>query len=171
VQVDQQGNIMKKSLHQTPLPEVGLPDTTVAESLLLVTLRLWTITVRDGGTAVADWRGGLQAVGLGHIAGDIVAPLFALFCGTGESARPVVLHSCRLSNEELLFLNSIAAIQHRKVNQVHRWLSGFTFPATARVILPLLTRLAAAMEFKNLVLPVRTLNVRNDLQKRSIAVH
>lgn len=128
-----------------------------------MTMRLWRQA--HGGQQhqmLPDWRGGLCAVGLSHIAEDIVAPLFGtLFFeaqaqSEAEGASPVRLHACRLADEELLLINAVGAIQHRKLDRVRTWVSGYVFPATARVVLPLLTRLAAALEFRGMVLPDRT---------------
>jgi len=150
---------MEKSLRQTnlPYPQFALPEATVPESLLLMTIRLWRKSwVVESKELLPDWRGGLCALGLAHIAEDIVSPLLGSIFYTAESPGAVGLHACSLGREELLVINAIGAIQHRRMAEVRSWVSGLVFPATARVVIPLLTRLAAALEFKGMVLPDRT---------------
>ncbi|GIX30994.1 MAG: hypothetical protein KatS3mg124_1466 [Porticoccaceae bacterium] len=152
--------------------DLRLDRASTGESLLAVTLRLWVLERALVGRArLPDWRGGLAAAGLGPLAETVVEPLFEFLWGNHYGLEVVPLCHRELSAEERALLTWVALLQRGRRDEVRRLLAGYTFPATARVILPLLERLAEAMAAAGLALPGRLAPPPADPAARRLRLH
>ena len=148
-----------------------LPEASVAESLLVVSLRLWMLE-RNCATDVRlpDWRGGLCAIGFEHIADDVVVPMFEFLYGNRQGIEVLPLHCTRVSWEESNFLVCVMLMQQQRTDELQRLLCSYTFPATARVVMALIARFVGVLEEAGMRLPLRRLEGAAQSRSQNLAV-
>ena len=134
---------------------------SVPETLLIVSLRLWMLgrgcpgdPVQNHSPPIPDWRGGLRSIGLHYLAEDVVLPLFECLYGQAGEDETVPLNASRLSAQEINLLTCIQLTQQRRRDDLRALLAGLFFPATARVVVPLLARLTQALTEAGMALPL-----------------
>ncbi len=138
-------------------PEIAVQELRTAESLVLVSFRLWALChIHAAGARLPDWRAGLRAAGMEEAARQLFDPLLGvIFAG---SRRPIEVHhaSCYgISRDEGLFLSCIALYQHQQMSAAEQLLAQWLPPTAARVAASLAMRFAAALEVARLLLPLR----------------
>lgn len=138
--------------------DLSLHELTTAESLLLISYRLWLLHHTQGPAAqyLPDWRTGLASVGLALAADKLFEPL-AETTLTG-ARRPVeipALRCRRISQQESFLLGCHAQLQHHLLEDAGRTLAHWLTPTAGRAASPLLWRFAMALNTVQLVLPLR----------------
>ncbi len=147
---------MSGCMYERAYRMLSLPEITVPESLLVVSLRLWLLDRVYPRPVLPDWRGGLCAIGLGYLADDVVAPLFEALYGRGSWVEVAPLTCSKISSEEINLLTCVSLEQQKRSGELQKMLAGMMFPATARVVMPLIARLTHALDAAGMDLPLRT---------------
>lgn len=137
--------------------DLGVHELRTAESLVLVSFRLWALChTRQGYHRVPDWRAGLRAAGMEDVSRQLFDPLLGVLFAS--SIRPIEVHqaSCYgISRDEGLFLSCIALYQHQQMALAEQLLAQCLPSTAARVAASLMMRFAAALEVSRLLLPLR----------------
>ncbi|MCK9563974.1 MAG: hypothetical protein M0R02_14780 [Bacteroidales bacterium] len=137
--------------------DYSLRDLTTAESLVLISYRLWLLHhVQAPDPGLPDWRTGLAAVGLSRAADELFDPLAeATVTGSRLSVEIQPLRCRRISHQEGFLLGCHAQLQHHLLEDAGRTLSDWLSPTAGRVASPLLWRFAMALSTAQLILPLR----------------
>lgn len=147
--------------YQPPSPAYG-PDTVVAglrtaETILVVSMRLFLAPPREGALASADWQGGFRAVGMDGTGIAAAGSLFGILGAT--SRRPLDIREplCPLLGaDEGSVLQLVSHLQHRRIEPAVALLAAMLPPAAVRLALPSATGLASAMACGSLIIPLRS---------------
>ncbi|MCK9470066.1 MAG: hypothetical protein M0Q49_11690 [Porticoccaceae bacterium] len=137
--------------------DYSLRDLTTAESLVLVSYRLWLLHYVQGKSAnLPNWRTGLAAVGLSLAADELFDPLAEVtVTGSKRSVEIQPLRCRRISHQEGFILGSHALLQHHLLEEASRTLADWLSPTAGSVAAPLLWRFAMALSTAQLILPLR----------------
>lgn len=144
----------------SPLPhpksQLMIGELTTAESLLVVSFRLWALPYAQPQETHPDWRAGFLAAGMVDAARTIFDPLVATIFTASRHLIGVHRAQCRgVSSEESRFLRCMAHFQHENIDDASGILASWLHPGGARVAASLAPRLASAMEAAGLMLPMR----------------
>lgn len=137
--------------------DFSVHDLTTAESLLLVSFRLWALHQAQGPEAgLPSWRTGLDSVGLQSAVGPLFCPLMETIFSAARRIPEVQQMGCRrISRDESVFLGCLANYHHQRMLEAEILLARWLQPPAVRVASTLAMRLAAVLEAVNLLLPLR----------------
>jgi len=137
--------------------DFSVRDLTTAESLLLVSFRLWALHQAQGPeAALPSWRTGLDSVGLAGAVDLLFCPLMeTVFSGARRVPEVQQMGCRRISRDESVFLGCIANYHHQQMLEAEILLARWLQPTAVRVASSLAMRLAAALEAVHLSLPLR----------------
>ena len=141
---------------RTGYSDLSLESLSVAENLLVTSVRLWKQMQICRKSCQEDWRGGLTSVGLVGIADAVVEPLMLIVHGDGRIVDIGGLDCDRVSETECNFLHCIALLQHQHVAETENFLQAILRGPAVRTAMSLARRFANRLRLASLELPLRS---------------
>jgi len=133
----------------------AIKELNQAETLLLMTLRLWALPHRNPGKQYPDWRNGLQTIGAGTEACAAFDALGSLFLNYSERAMDIrCTCNTALGSDEAWFLQVIALLHEHRYWDAQEILADWLSAAVADMALMCAMQLAQCLKKSGVVIPL-----------------
>lgn len=135
--------------------ETRISELSQSETLLLMTLRLWALPLRNPGKQYTDWRIGLQQSGAGIEACAAMDALTNLFLHYSQRLMDIrCTCNLRLGADEAWFLQMLALIQHNQHWDAQTILTDWVSAAAADMALMCAMHLSESLRRAGIVIPL-----------------
>lgn len=135
--------------------EIRISDFSQSETLLLMTLRLWALPLRNPGKQYTDWRIGLQQSGAGIEACAAMDALTNLFLNYSQRLMDIrCTCNLRLGSDEAWFLQTLALIQKNQHWEAQNILTDWVSVEAADMALMCAMHLSESLKRADIVIPL-----------------